>query len=75
MGGAEPRHRLLQWRLHLVAKRVVEQLLGQSQPTGNVGEVAIGQFRTMVERAQSQTPIAPAMLAQIASMARNLLAR
>ncbi len=38
-------------------------------------EVAIGQFRTMVERAQSQSPIAPAMLAQIASMARNLLAR
>ena len=38
-------------------------------------EVAIRQFRTMIDRAQSQTPIAPAMLAQIASMARNLLAR
>ncbi|MXO48953.1 glutamate dehydrogenase [Erythrobacter vulgaris] len=38
-------------------------------------EVAVRQFRTMVERAQSQTPVAPAMLAQIASMARNLLAR
>lgn len=38
-------------------------------------EAAVRQFRSMVVRAQSQTPIAPAMLAQIASMARNLLAR
>jgi len=29
----------------------------------------------MVDRAQAQTPVAPAMLAQVASMARNLLAR
>ncbi|OZA94199.1 MAG: glutamate dehydrogenase [Erythrobacter sp. 34-65-8] len=36
---------------------------------------AVRQFRTMVSRAQSQTPVAPAMLAQIASMARNLLVR
>ncbi len=38
-------------------------------------EVAVRQFKTMVERAQGQTPVAPAMLAQIASMARNLLGR
>ena len=38
-------------------------------------ETAIRQFRTMVDRAQAQTPVAPAMLAQVASMARNLLAR
>ena len=37
--------------------------------------VAVRQFRAMVTRAQAQTPLAPAMLAQIASMARNLLAR
>ena len=37
--------------------------------------VAVRQFRAMVSRAQAQTPVAPAMLAQIASMARNLLAR
>ncbi|MBY6219000.1 NAD-glutamate dehydrogenase [Qipengyuania aquimaris] len=37
--------------------------------------VAMRQFRMMVDRAQSQTPVAPAMLAQIASMARNVLAR
>lgn len=36
---------------------------------------AIAQFRTMVARAQAAVPAAPAMLAQIASQARNLLAR
>ena len=38
-------------------------------------EQAIGQFRTMVTRAQSASPAAPAVLAQIASQARNLLGR
>ena len=37
--------------------------------------VAVRSFRTMVTRAQAHTPVAPAMLAQIASMARNLLGR
>ena len=32
-------------------------------------------FRTMIGRAQAQSPVAPAMLAQIASMARNLLGK
>ena len=36
---------------------------------------AIGQFRQMVHRAQSAVPVAPAMLAQVASQARNLLGR
>ncbi len=36
---------------------------------------AIRQFRTMVGRAQTTSPVAPAMLAQIASQARGLLAR
>lgn len=36
---------------------------------------AIRQFRAMIERAQAQGDVAPATLAQIASMARNLLAR
>jgi glutamate dehydrogenase len=36
---------------------------------------AIHQFKAMIGRAQSQTPVAPAMLAQIASQARNLLGR
>ncbi len=38
-------------------------------------EAAVRQFRAMTGRAQAQTPVAPAMLAQIASMARNLLGR
>jgi glutamate dehydrogenase len=36
---------------------------------------AIAQFRTVIARAQSAMPVAPAMLAQIASQARNLLGR
>ncbi|ANY18907.1 NAD-specific glutamate dehydrogenase [Tsuneonella dongtanensis] len=36
---------------------------------------AVRQFRAMIGRAQAHTPVAPAMLAQIASQARNLLAR
>ncbi len=38
-------------------------------------ESAIRQFRAMVGRAQASTPVTPAMLAQIASQARNLLSR
>jgi len=36
---------------------------------------AIAQFRAMIGRAQAAVPASPAMLAQIASQARNLLAR
>ena len=36
---------------------------------------AIRRFRAMIGRAQTQADVAPAMLAQIASMARNLLGR
>jgi glutamate dehydrogenase len=35
----------------------------------------IRQFRAMIGRAQSESPVAPAVLAQIASQARNLLGR
>ena len=38
-------------------------------------EAAIAQFRAMVSRAQTRPPVAPAVLAQIASQARNLLDR
>ncbi|WP_435199673.1 NAD-glutamate dehydrogenase [Qipengyuania sp. 902] len=38
-------------------------------------DVAVRGFRTMIARAQAQSPVAPAMLAQVASMARNLLGR
>ena len=36
---------------------------------------AISQFRTVIARAQTAMPVTPSMLAQIASQARNLLAR
>ncbi len=36
---------------------------------------AVEQYREMIARAQSQTPYAPAMLAQLASMGRNVLGR
>ncbi|WP_234989969.1 NAD-glutamate dehydrogenase domain-containing protein [Altererythrobacter xiamenensis] len=36
---------------------------------------AVKQFRAIIGRAQAHTPVAPAMLAQIASQARNLLER
>ena len=36
---------------------------------------AIRQFRAMISRAQAHTPVAPAVLAQIASQARNVLGR
>jgi glutamate dehydrogenase len=38
-------------------------------------EPAIRQFRAMIGRAQGASPLAPVMLAQIASQARNLLQR
>ena len=37
--------------------------------------VAVRQFRAMVARAQTAAPVTPAMLAQIAGQARNLLSR
>jgi len=38
-------------------------------------QAGIAQFRAMIARAQKQQPIAPAVLAQIASQARNVLER
>lgn len=50
------------------AQNVVARWVAANQP-------AIGQFRAMVNRARNAMPVLPAMLAQIASQARNLLAR
>ncbi|RPF71462.1 NAD-glutamate dehydrogenase [Aurantiacibacter spongiae] len=50
-----------------------------TDPSASIAEwaeankAAIAQFRRMIARAQAATPVAPAMLAQIASQARNLL--
>ncbi|MBX7494744.1 NAD-glutamate dehydrogenase [Qipengyuania sp. 6B39] len=38
-------------------------------------DAAVRSFRSMIARAQAQSPVAPAMLAQVASMARNMLGR
>jgi glutamate dehydrogenase len=38
-------------------------------------EASVSQFRSMIGRAQLHTPVAPAVLAQIAIQARNLLER
>ncbi len=62
-------------------KRLARRKGAKDDPSGAVGdwadanEAAIRQFGSMISRAQSHTPVAPAMLAQIASQARNLLAR
>jgi glutamate dehydrogenase len=67
-----------QMRLEFLS-RLVRRKAAKQDPLGAVkswedeNEAAIRQFKAMVERAQSHTPVAPAVLAQIASQARNLL--
>ena len=62
-------------------RRLMRRKTGKDDPQGAVAEwaerneTAVKQFRTMISRAQAQPPIAPAVLAQIASQARNLLER
>ncbi|WP_338446921.1 NAD-glutamate dehydrogenase domain-containing protein [Pelagerythrobacter marensis] len=62
-------------------RRLSRRKDAKSDPVGAVSSwaeengTAIRQFRAMIGRAQAQSPVAPAMLAQIASQARNLLGR
>jgi glutamate dehydrogenase len=62
-------------------RRLARRKDGKTEPTLAVDAWAeehrdeIRQFRSMIGRAQGQSPVAPAMLAQIASQARNLLQR
>ncbi|WP_419716235.1 NAD-glutamate dehydrogenase [Altererythrobacter aquiaggeris] len=62
-------------------RRMSRRKDGKSDPASTVEQWAesnadaIAQFRKMVARAQAQSSVAPAMLAQIASQARNLLGR
>ena len=62
-------------------RRLSRRKGAKEDPAGAVADwaqdhaLAIRQFERMIERAQAHTPVAPAMLAQIASQARNLLAR
>ena len=56
-------------------KAAKQDLLGQIEAWAASRAAPIRQFRTMVGRAQSAAPVAPAMLAQIASQARSALKR
>jgi glutamate dehydrogenase len=62
-------------------RRLMQDEAGRDDPRGAVAawaarnERAVAQFRAMVARAQARPPVGPAMLAQIASQARNLLER
>lgn len=62
-------------------RRLMRRKLGKDDPLAAIAEWAednadaVTQFRAMVARAQARPPVAPAVLAQIASQARNLLER
>ncbi len=62
-------------------RRLARRKDAKTDPAGTVSDWAeqnagaVKQFHAMVGRAQTQAIVAPAMLAQIASQARNLLAR
>ncbi len=62
-------------------RRLLEHKQGKDDPGGTVAAWAarhgdaLAQFRTLVARAQARPPVVPAMLAQIAAQARNLLDR
>lgn len=62
-------------------RRLMRRRTGKDDPESAVADWAqrndgaVAQFRSMISRAQAQPPIAPAVLAQIASQARNLLER
>ncbi len=69
-----------QMRLQFL-RRLSRRKGSKDDPAGAVAnwsethDPAIRQFRSMIGRAQGHNPVAPAMLAQIASQARNLLGR
>ncbi|MDP5104132.1 MAG: NAD-glutamate dehydrogenase, partial [Erythrobacter sp.] len=62
-------------------RRLMRRKGGKEDPMGAVGDwadqhvQAVAQFRAMIARAQARPPVGAAMLAQIASQARNLLER
>lgn len=62
-------------------RRLMRTKAGKADPLAAVNDWAtrnatgVGQFRAMIARAQARPPVGAAMLAQIASQARNLLER
>jgi glutamate dehydrogenase len=87
MNPSDPWERLLvgglardfqQMRLDFLRRKLVRKTCEPTQVVANWSEAqapAIAQFHAMVERAQSAVDVTPAMLAQLASQARSLLAR
>ena len=85
MNPSDPWERLLvaglardfqQVRLEFLSRRARSKAPAECVATWAEQEAAsVRAFRSLVGRAQSATPVAPAMLAQIASQARNLLGR
>jgi glutamate dehydrogenase len=62
-------------------RRLMRRKGGKDDPLGAIGDwgarnaQSVTQFRAMIARAQARPPVGAAMLAQIASQARNLLER
>ncbi|MFM5918409.1 MAG: NAD-glutamate dehydrogenase domain-containing protein, partial [Novosphingobium sp.] len=84
MSPSDPWERLLinglargfqQMRLDFLHRRGGKQAAQAVQAWAESQAQAIAQFRMVITRAQGAMPVAPAMLAQIASQARNLLGR
>lgn len=84
MSPSDPWERLLinglardfqQMRLDFLRRRGGKQAAAAVESWAESQAQAIAQFRTVIARAQGAMPVAPAMLAQIASQARNLLGR
>jgi glutamate dehydrogenase len=71
---------LQQMRIEFL-RRLMRSKTGKDDPLGAVAawatrnSAAVAQFRSMIARAQARPPVGPAMLAQIAAQARNLLER
>ncbi|HEY6964289.1 MAG TPA: NAD-glutamate dehydrogenase domain-containing protein, partial [Erythrobacter sp.] len=69
-----------QMRIEFLRRQIASKA-GKADPRGAVAEWAarnasgVAQFRAMIARAQARPPVGAAMLAQIASQARNLLER
>ena len=84
MSPSDPWERLLinglardfqQMRLDFLRRRGGKQAAAAVESWAEAQAQTIAQFRTVIARAQGAMPVAPAMLAQIASQARNLLGR
>ena len=56
-------------------KKSRQPLTTRVEAWADANEAAVRQFRKLVARAQAKPPVTPAIMAQVASQARNLLAR